>query len=187
MKFSRASIAFLAIASLQLAPFVPALAGGLFDGTFMYKANGIVEYFSLSETASQVAGFVYTVNSDPTVPGGFKESRINVSGVTDGSQVNFREGQGAFSSTLGWIARAGGNGFSMSYPGNGGYLATRNYQRVSPDDVNGAISYLHQAVGRAQAQQAIVNQRVAVQNELADATIRLQQNESARISISLIL
>jgi hypothetical protein len=91
-----------------------ARAGTGFDGTFMRTGRGLVEYFSLTQTGDQVAGFIYSVIADPSAPNGLKDTRINVSGVTDGSRVNFREGQGAFSSTLGWIARPSGDGFDSA-------------------------------------------------------------------------
>jgi len=131
-----------------------ARAGTPFDGTFLHVARGLVEYFSLTQTGSDVAGFYYSLQADPAVVNGIKETRINVSGVTDGNRVNFREGQGAFSSTLGWIARPSGDGFRLSFPSNGGYLMTNQFRTVSPDALNGAIASLRGTIANARAVQA---------------------------------
>ncbi len=104
----------VALAVVFTLTITAARAGSGFDGTFTHVARGLVEYFSLTQTDNEVAGFFYSVVADPSGANGLKEARTNVSGATDGSRVNFREGEGAFSTTLGWIARPSGDGFDLS-------------------------------------------------------------------------
>lgn len=42
---------------------VVARAGTPFDGTFLHVARGLVEYFSLTQTGSDVAGFYYSLQA----------------------------------------------------------------------------------------------------------------------------
>ncbi len=159
----RASLLAFTVAFLVM--MTAARAATAFDGTFMRAANGLVEYFSLTQTGDQVAGFIYSVVADPSAPNGVKETRINVSGVTDGGRVNFRQGQGAFSTTLGWIARPSGDGFDLSYQANGGYLVKNHFRSVSSDDLNTAIVSLRRTIYSARAEQAQMQQHAQVQAE----------------------
>ena len=161
----------------------PALANSAFDGTFSHVGRGVIEYFSLTETGSEVAGFYYSVAADPTASGGIKETRVNVSGVTDGNRVNFRQGQGAFSTTLGWVARNTYGGFSLNFPSNGGYLGEAQFRRTSVDEVNVAISSLRQAVGQQRQLQAATQQRAQLENEIEDSQRRLDVNFYKRPAI----
>jgi chromosome segregation ATPase len=120
-----------------------------------------------------VEGFFYIAVVDPSAPGGIKEQRIAVSGVADGSQVNF-------SNMVGWVARASWGGFTLTVPGNGGYLAQEHFRSVDTDAVNSAISALHQNAGQAQAVQAAAQQRANVATELDDAETRLQNDLNLR-------
>ncbi len=174
----RASLLAVTVAFIVM--MTAARAGTTFDGTFMRAANGLVEYFALTHTGSQVAGFVYSVVADPSAPNGVKETRINVSGVTDGGRVNFRQGQGAFSTTLGWIGRPSGDGFDLSYQANGGYLVTNHFRSVSSDDLNRAIVSLRRTIYNARAVQTQMQQRAQVQAEYYDAMRRLKSGVADR-------
>ncbi len=93
-----------------------ARAGTTFDGTFMHVARGLVEYFSLTQTGGDVAGFYCSLLADPSAVNGIKETRINVSGVTDGNRVNFREGSRRLLVDVGLDRAAVGRRFSPVVP-----------------------------------------------------------------------
>jgi len=138
-----------------------------------------VEYFSLTDINGQVAGFYYSLANDPTAPDGLKEVRINVSGTTNGGRVNFREGQGAFSTTLGWVATPNGDGFDLQFQSNGGYLAENPFVRSSAGTVNSAIARLRQAVALRNQTQYAAQQREQVTTNLTNAEVTVL-NERAR-------
>ena len=168
---------------IGLLPFLlslPAFAQTSFDGLFIHVARGEVEYFSLTQTDNQVAGFFYGLVADPRVRGGVAEKRINVSGLSDGYHVNFREGQGDFSSTLGWIAKTSNSGFSLTFPSNGGYLNDEEFSRASTDQLNAAILNLRQNVARDQNIQASNDLQARAQRELTFAETRLERDLSDR-------
>lgn len=160
--FKRFAVALMVTLALRLSP-VPAFANSTFDGTFSHVGRGSISYFSLIETGSEVAGFLYIVLADERSPAGVRETRVNVSGVTDGTRVNLREGQGTFSTTLGWVARSTYGGFIVSFPTNGGYLREAQYHRTSPAEVNDAISDIRHAADQQQQLQAAEEQRTPMQ------------------------
>jgi hypothetical protein len=160
----------------------PTTAGEVFDGTYLSVHPGFVEYFSLTRTDALVAGFLYGLRADPTAPDGIRETRINVSGTTDGDRVNFRQGEGVFSTTLGWSAVADGNGFNMSFQATGGYLQHEVFERASNETINAAIATFRMSIGQLRAANAAVQQRTNVQSELADSTMRLERDIGLRPS-----
>jgi len=164
------------------ASITPATSGEIFDGTYLSEHPGFIEYFSLTRTGSLVAGFLYGLRPDPTAPDGIRETRINVSGTTDGDRVNFRQGEGVFSTTLGWSAVADGNGFDMSFQGTGGYLQHEVFERAGIEKINAAIATFRMSLGRVQAANAAVQERSNVQSELADSTRRLERDIGLRPS-----
>ncbi len=170
----------LLMLSLQVLQPRESLAASSFDGIFTHATPSQVEYFSLTEVGNQVSGFYYAIAADSRLIEGLKESRINISGISDGNTVNFREGQGDFSSTLGWAARASWNGFNLSFPTNGGYLNEEKFTRSSASDLNIAISSLRQSVGQRQAYEATVEQSIKARNALQSAQNQLAHDLAQR-------
>ena len=155
-------------------------AGSTFDGTFSHNASGLVEYFSLTQAGNHVAGFFQAEQADASAPDGVKETRINVSGVTDGDRINFRQGEGMFSTTLGWDARSNGNGFTLTFQTQGGLLGSNQFTPASNESVNAAIINLRQSIGQVRQQQAVYEQRANLHSEIIDSEIRIQKNLNNR-------
>ena len=72
--------------------------------------------FFIDQTGGDVAGFYCSLLADPSAVNGIKETRINVSGVTDGNRVNFREGSRRLLVDVGLDRAAVGRRFSPVVP-----------------------------------------------------------------------